>query len=736
MKNFTRSFTWAAVLLPAALAQNATITLTPVATGFDSDNAALIYASSPILLANDGSAADGGFRTFAVSNSTNSTSFVERSHEKSGRTKIAIPVYDVGGRDVIFNIPSPNSIIRAYDVKSGVEIEGSRKYALGDWSVARNWRSQTSGENYVFLFGKKMVVQFLMKGEGDNVQILEVQTFPIPIEGETAAVFPDGQIFFSGGEGETLYSFQASESTAAPEIRTVGQDLKIEGLGGYHSNSSDYLLIAHDDVIDVYDASFSSKGSINLEGISDLSIGGDVSVLQSASTNYPSGAIAFAFEGKDDTGIAMGSLGDSLKSLGIQDTNTIFDPHTKPCGYCASPISDTCSDSGFSQGKSACSCFAAFTGVDCSQITCQNDCSSHGSCDGPNVCKCEAGWAGPDCSFITVKAKYETEANGGDGDDPAIWIHPTQPDKSRIITTTKSQGGEGFGVFDLGGKLLQQSTAQEPNNVDIIYGLPIGNGTVDLAYAACRGDKTLCLIEVTSDGSLKNITGGTQPLPEDYEPYGSCTYRSAKNQKQYLFVNNKKAEYLQYELTATANGTLQTSLIRTFTGGSGGQVEGCVTDEANGYIFLGEEPSGIWRYSAEPDASSEGVQIAKVGDDGLHADVEGLTLVPAKSGTGGYIMVSSQGISAYLVYELAPPHRYVSTFTIVDSEESGVDHVSNTDGLAAVGNRLNADFPFGLVVTHDDANELAEGGTSAEASFKFSSLADVLGEERTKALGY
>lgn len=73
-------------------------------------------------------------------------------------------------------------------------------------------------------------------------------------------------------------------------------------------------------------------------------------------------------------------------------------------------------------------------------------------------------------------------------------------------------------------------------------------------------------------------------------------------------------------------------------------------------------------------------------------------------------MVSSQGISAYFVYELAPPHRYVSTFTIVDSEESGVDHVSNTDGLTAVGNRLNADFPYGLVVTHDDANELAEGG--------------------------
>ena len=174
MKTLTRSLTCAATLLHAVLAQNATISLAPAATGFDSDNAALIYASSPMLLANDGSAADGGFRTFAAWNSTDKTTLIERSHERSGRTKIAIPVYDVDGQDVIFNIPSPNSIVRAYDIASGNEIVGSRKYQLGDWSVARNWRSQMSGENYVFLFGKKMVVQFIIRGEGDGVQILEV----------------------------------------------------------------------------------------------------------------------------------------------------------------------------------------------------------------------------------------------------------------------------------------------------------------------------------------------------------------------------------------------------------------------------------------------------------------------------------------------------------------------------------------------------------------------------------
>lgn len=154
-------------------------------------------------------------------------------------------------------------------------------------------------------------------------------------------------------------------------------------------------------------------------------------------------------------------------------------------------------------------------------------------------------------------------------------------------------------------------------------------------------------------------------------------------------------------------------------------------------MFIGEEPLGIWRYDAEPDGSNTGVQIAQVGDEsGLQADVEGLTLVPAKAGTNGYIMVSSQGISAYVIYERVPPHKYVGTFTIVDDKERGIDHVSNTDGIAAVGNPLNKDFPGGLFVTHDDANELAEGGTASEASFKLVSLVDILGEERVKKLGY
>ncbi|KAH7396393.1 hypothetical protein BKA66DRAFT_409746 [Pyrenochaeta sp. MPI-SDFR-AT-0127] len=732
MRVLLHGLTLASTIVSFVAAQDANITLVPAGTGFEGDNTAFVYGQSPLVVANDGSAADGGFRIFSVSNST---PFEQKIHEKSGRSKFAVPVYDVGGRDILINIPAPDSRIRVFDAESGKKVDSNDKTALGDWSTACVWRSQKSGDSYLFIFGKKMAVQFLVRDDDEDVEILEVQTFPIPIESESCTVFSNGQVFFSGDD-RPLYSFQASESTSTPEVKTVVEDIKIAGLATYHAASGDYLFVAHGESIDVYDDQMNSKGSISLSGISELSIEGGLSIIQSSVANYSSGAIAFAFEGEDDTGVAIGSLEGALAPLGIE-VNTEYDPKEKPCENCENVVSDKCNENGFLASEGRCSCFPGSSGDDCSKTTCESDCSGHGKCDGPNVCECKDGWTGPDCSFVAVAAKYETDANGGDGDDPAVWIHPTNPDQSKIITTTKSEEGAGFGAFDLQGKLLQHLNAEEPNNVDIIYNFTIGNRTADLAYAACRGDNTLCLVEVNSTGLLTPIAGGTQPLPQDYEPYGSCNYRSRMSGKEYLFVNNKEAKYLQFELTASTNGTLQTTLVREFQGGAGGQVEGCVADEEAGVIFLGEEPSGIWRYEAEPTGSATGVQIAKVGDaSGLHADVEGLTLVPAKSGPSGYIIVSSQGISAYLVYERAPPHNYVTTFTIVDNETAGIDHVSNTDGIAAVGNALNKDFPHGLFVTHDDANELAEGGTANQASFKLVSLVDILGEERAKGLGY
>lgn len=87
--------------------------------------------------------------------------------------------------------------------------------------------------------------------------------------------------------------------------------------------------------------------------------------------------------------------------------------------------------------------------------------------------------------------------------------------------------------------------------------------------------------------------------------------------------------------------------MRQFKGSSGGQVEGCVCDEPNGWVLLGEEPFGLWRYGAEPDSHEGGTLVVRVGDGRFYGDVEGVTLVLGRGPNDGFIKVSCQGISAF-----------------------------------------------------------------------------------------
>ncbi|KAI1447085.1 3-phytase [Annulohypoxylon stygium] len=719
----------AGVTTAAAAALEVDLPISAKSDEVDSGFTAVVYDSAhPLLVGNDGGASTGGFRTFDLDSETNLT---ETSHETPGRTKLVTTVYDIGGKDLIATIAQPDSYFRLYDSSTAEQVGEPLAHTLGDWSALCAWKSQSSGEQYLYLFGKSQAVQFLIRARNGSYELVEIQTFDTDVEAEDCAVSLSAQsVYFTTKGKSTIYVFPAAESTTAPEISVLGEaDDDVTGLTTYIGTNYDYLLVAQDDVVAVYNTSFTLLGSATVTGDEGIEIKG-LDVYQAPTEKYPAGALTYAIDSDSGKAFAVSSLESAFNDLGL-DLNTAYDPHKKSLNV-SSLVSSQCNFSGFSQKingtrcASSCSCFAGFTGAHCEAFTCRNSCSAHGKCVGANVCACDDGWGGLYCAFKVVEPVTETEAYGGDGDDPAIWISPSNVSESRIITTTKSEDGSGLGVFDLSGNMLQVIYAGEPDNVDVIYGFQAGNRTIDLAYAACRTDNTLCLFEITSNGTLQDIAGGSQPTKDDYTVYGSCVYRSQKTGKQYLFVNAKTAEYLQYELS-WADGALQTTLVRNFTGGSGGQVEGCVADEPNGWVFISEEPHALWRYGAEPDdESTSGFLIDEVGSGTMYADNEGVTLVEGPTADQGFIIVSQQGVSAYNVYRRAAPHEYVETFTIYENKAKGIDAVTNTDGLAAVGAALGSRFPNGLVVVHDDANQLPEGGTSDKASFKLVDLKDVL----------
>ena len=70
-------------------------------------------------------------------------------------------------------------------------------------------------------------------------------------------------------------------------------------------------------------------------------------------------------------------------------------------------------------------------------------------------------------------------------DDPAIWIHPTNPGQSTIIGTDKNSG---LGVYDLAGNQIQFLVDGKMNNVDLRYNFPLGGQPVALVTLGNRSN--------------------------------------------------------------------------------------------------------------------------------------------------------------------------------------------------------------------------------------------------------
>lgn len=464
--------------------------------GIESDYTAIVYdRTSPVLIGNDGGAAAGGFHTFAIAD----RHLREIKHKTPGRTKLVAVVNGVQEKDLIVTIAQPDSFFRLYDARTADQIGRPLARTLGDWSALCVWRSQSSGEQYLYLFGKKQAIQLLIRATRRSIEIIEVQTFKTPVEASSCAISQSAHsVFFSGDDDPNIYTFGAAESTKAPNITVLGAaENDVTGLAMYIGNDSDYLFVAQSDVITFYDESFNNLGFATLTGDDDIEIQG-LNIYQAKTQFYPAGVVTYAIESDAGTGFGLSSLERLFANfeLGI---NTAYNPREvprkpKPSVCSACNFNGFCDHSIHSHSGLICLCFAGFIGDTCESVDCRNDCAGHGVCIGANKCQCDEGWGGLYCAFKVVRPVAETEANGGDGDDPAIWISPLNKTMSRIITTTKSEAGAGLGVFDLTGKRVQTITAAEPNNVDVIYNFLAGDKSIDLAYAACRGDNTLWFV--------------------------------------------------------------------------------------------------------------------------------------------------------------------------------------------------------------------------------------------------
>lgn len=287
------------------------------------------------------------------------------------------------------------------------------------------------------------------------------------------------------------------------------------------------------------------------------------------------------------------------------------------------------------------------------------------------------------------------QQRGDAADDPAIWVHATDPAQSRVVGTNKQRG---LLVYDLAGNLVQSLPVGRLNNVDLRY----GDG-FDVAVASNRDLNTVSVFRIEHGSGHFTHVG---EMPTNLTAiYGICLYQPAANEWQVL-ANDKDGTFQQYRL-AIVDQQVQGELLRQFALDS--QPEGCVVDDARHALFVGEEDTGVWRLDARPQQAEPGplqkTPVLMVGEV-LKADVEGLALY---QGDRSYLVISSQGNDSYVVLDSEPPYALQGVFRIGLNAALGIDGASETDGLEVTAANLGAPYEDGLLVVQDGRKRMPDG---------------------------
>ncbi len=295
-----------------------------------------------------------------------------------------------------------------------------------------------------------------------------------------------------------------------------------------------------------------------------------------------------------------------------------------------------------------------------------------------------------------------------DPDDPAIWVHPRDATRSRVLGTNKQQG---LLVYDLQGTELDLLEVGRLNNVDLRQRVDFGGERFDLAVATQRDEASLVVFAIDGEGALSEthrIASGLDDL------YGVCLHAPSVGGLE-VIANDKDGRFVQFALERRA-GAWQSRRLRSFALDS--QPEGCVVDDKRDRLFVGEEKRGVWTLGASGHEPAEPALILAVGES-LHADVEGMAILEREA--GDLLIVSSQGDDSYVVLDATAPYRVRGAFRIGPDLATGIDGASETDGLDVTGANLGARFDDGMLVVQDGYNRMPDG----PQNFKYIAWSDI-----------
>ena len=308
-----------------------------------------------------------------------------------------------------------------------------------------------------------------------------------------------------------------------------------------------------------------------------------------------------------------------------------------------------------------------------------------------------------------VMASMETAPAGARGDaadDPVLWLHAQDAAKSLILGTNKQ---EGLVVYNLDGSEAARLPIGLINNVDLRQS---AERSYDVAVAS--NDQVNAISVFFVDRATGTVSHRGDVPTGRMEPYGICSGREDGRDLAGVTYKDGTVEIWAVSASPTelTGELLKTAKLAT-------QLEGCVFDEAQGLLFVGEEDQGLWKM-AYRDAAPAPEQIDVVGGAaGLVADVEGVSLWRGKDGAG-WLVVSAQSDNRFVVYDRKAPHTPMGSFSIGENAALGIDAVTHTDGLDVFSGTLPG-YPRGILTVQDDGNPKS----GQDQNFKVVSWADI-----------
>ena len=380
------------------------------------------------------------------------------------------------------------------------------------------------------------------------------------------------------------------------------------------------------------------------------------------------------------------------------------------------------------------------------------------------------------------------EFRDASSDDPAFWVHPTDPARTMVIVALKNAGMQ---VYDMTGALVQDLEAAPEadgeagriNNVDVIYGMTMADGSViDVVVASDRGQDMIRVFRIDgdSDAPLTEVTdlaagrafptrpdmaGGADkdnPLGDQMTVYGITGWMGADG--AYVAVTQRTNPRIGiFRLVPTADGTVGHELVHDvrvpweFQGQPlmvendddplldfSPQFEGLVADRVSGMIYAGQEDVGIWAIDGATGVIGDAPLYTTRGspsspfhapDSVIARDVEGLTIYYGQSAR--YLLASSQGNAhgdqptpdapfddTYTVFEIGADGGLRVRGSILAAASGDIDAVQGSDGADVIATALPG-FPEGLWVVHDEFDNDMLDGEVASSNFKFVSWGEI-----------